>query len=364
MNPNMGAFKPDWREAQERMTAWWTGRPIDRVPAAIHAPVAPESPRTASYICKVPEKYTDPGTVFNNLEYGLERRFFGAEAFPSHFVYCGPMFCLAFLGCDPHFTADTTWYDPAFNSVDELANLRLDPANRWLQLFKRLTQMSLDRSGGRYLTHNNFNLLALMDVICGLLGNEPALAALLDRPGAIKAALQRMAPWIKRLCDEGYDLFKGRQEGGIDWMDVWVPGRVVSSQCDMSVMISPDMFAEFVVPDLTASYSAVDYGIYHMDGPEQIRHLDLLLGIDSLHLIQWMPGSKMANPGFGDPLNWIDLFKRIQAGGKKVLIYCPPEQIRPLLDRISRDQVFLSVSCPDLPCAQAALRELARIGTR
>lgn len=362
MNANMSFYKADWKEAQERMTAWWAGKPVDRVPAAIHASLTPAKPRVASINRKVPDIYTDPDTVFNNLDYQLERRFYGAEAFPSHFVYCGPMFCLAFLGCEPHFTDRTTWYDPAFNSVEELGNLRLDPANRWLQLYKNLTRMSVERADGRYLTHQNFNLLALMDVICGLLGNEPALAALMDRPDVIKAALHRMMPWMKQLCDEGYGLFKGRQEGGIDWMDIWAPGRVVSTQCDMSVMISPDMFREFVVPELTASYDTVDYGIYHLDGAEEIRHLDLLLGIEKLRLIQWVPGSKMADPGYGDPLNWIDLFKRIQAGGKKVIVYCAPEQIKPLLDRIARDQVFLSVWCPDLTSAQGVIRELERIG--
>lgn len=362
MHPNMSVYKPDWKEAQERMTAWWTGKPVDRVPASVLAPVNPVHPRVPGYIDKVPDKYTDPDTVFNNLDHGLERKFWGGEAFPSHFVYCGPVFSLAFLGCEPNFNANTTWYEPCCRDAKELLNIRLDPDNRWFQLYKRLTRLSVERAEGRYLTQQNVHLLALMDVICGLLGNEATLAAMLDQPETIKAARDRMMPWMSKLCNEGYDILKGRQEGGIDWMNVWAPGRVVSSQCDMSVMISPDMFKEFVVPELAASYNHVDYGIYHLDGQEEIRHLDLLLGLDKLHLIQFVPGSKMADPHFGDPLNWIELFTRIQAGGKKVLVYCPVNQVKPLLDRIARDRVYLYVSCPDVPTAEGVLKELDRIG--
>jgi hypothetical protein len=185
---------------------------------------------------------------------------------------------------------------------------------------------------------------------------------MMDEPAAILAARDRMMAWSRQTFDEGWAMLKDRQEGGIDWMSLWAPGRVVSSQCDMCAMISPAMFREFVVPELSDLYHHVDYGIYHLDGPDAIRHLDALLSIEKLHLIQWVPGARQGEPHFGDPLNWIPLFRRIQDGGKKVIIYPRPEQVKPLLDKIARDRVYLSVGCPDEATAQGVLRELDRIG--
>jgi hypothetical protein len=61
-------------------------------------------------------------------------------------------------------------------------------------------------------------------------------------------------------------------------------------------------------------------------------------------------------------MDWIDLFRRVQAAGKKLLIYCPPERVTPLLSRISKKGVCLSVSCSDQSSAEEVLSTLDRIG--
>ena len=225
-----------------------------------------------------------------------------------------------------------------------------------------MTALSLERSQGRYLTEWNGQIMALMDVIAGVLGAEPTLEAMIEQPEAILAVRDRMMAWSRQTFEEGFAMFKGKQEGDIDWMSLWTPGSVVSSQCDMSAMISPAMFREFVVPELTDLYNHLDYGIYHLDGPDAIRHVDALLDIQKLDLIQWVPGTRHGEPQFGNPLNWIDLYRRIQQGGKKVIVYCSPDQVKPLLDKLDRNRVYLSLYCPDESAAEAVLRELDRIG--
>jgi len=363
MHQNMSLYKPDWQEARDRMTAWWTGNKTDRVPAVVTAPLKPAKPRVAAMCHDVPAKYTDPETVFRNLDYQLERTFWGGEVFPHHFIYFGPVFCQAYLGCEPNFTPDTTWYEPCLRDWSELSRLKFDTNNRWWRLALEMMRLSAERAEGRYLvTQHSQHIYALLDIICGLLGNEQALVAMAEQPEAVKAACDRMMPWSRRTYDEGYKICSKYQEGSIDWLQVWAPGRMITTQCDMSVMISPDMFREFVVPELTDIFNHVDHGIYHLDGLEQMRHVDALLSIAKLHLIQFAPGTKMSNPNHGDPLNWIAPLNRIQEGGKKVLVYCPPERVRPLLDKIARDRVVLVVNCRDEPAAQNVLRELEQIG--
>jgi hypothetical protein len=362
MQDPMSGFKKDWNEAQDRMTAWWQGRPVDRVPASVFAPHQPAHPRATAYIDTAPEKYTDPETVFNNLEYNLERTYWGGEAFPSHFVYFGPLFCTAYFGAAPVFTEATTWYEPCCRNLEDLQALRFDPDHPWWQATLRMTQLSLDRAQGRYLTQWNGEIMAVMDVIAGVLGIEPTLEAMIEHPEIIHAVRDRMSVWSRQTFDAGFALFQGRQAGDIDWMGLWTPGRVVSSQCDMCAMISPEMFRDFVVPELTDLYNHLDYGIYHLDGPDAIRHVDELLKIEKLHLIQWVAGTKMGNPQFTNPLNWIDLFRKIQNGGKKVIVYCSPEQVKPLLDKLARERIYLCVYCPDETAAGKVLNELDHIG--
>ena len=67
----------------------------------------------------------------------------------------------------------------------------------------------------------------------------------------------------------------------------------------------------------TACCGHVDRSIYHLDGPGALQHLPRLLRIGRLDCIQWIQGA-----GAPLPSRWLDLLRRIQAGGKSVqLLY-------------------------------------------
>ena len=100
-------------------------------------------------------------------------------------------------------------------------------------------------------------------------------------------------------------------------------------QCDFAYMISPQMFERFVLPDLTACCAALDHGFYHLDGKEQIRHLDMLLSMERLRGIQWIPGA-----GQPPPEEWLPLLKRIRDGGKLCQLYVTAEGARTIAREI------------------------------
>jgi len=360
MNQNMSVYKPDWQEARLRMINWLEGKGNDRVVASVTSPIFRGNSQK-TYISDVPAKYVDYKTVFNNLDHSLEHVFWGAEAFPLHLVSLGPMFHQTFLGSEPNFSPTTTWYEPCYESLDELADFEFDRNNCWWKLVKEMVTRSAQRSNGRYLTSIG-GIVAIIDTIAGLIGNEKLLLAMTDEPDKLKAVRDRIAAWGKETYDDLYAITKDYSDGTIDWMGIWSPQKVCTTQCDLSVMISPEMFRDYVLEDIESSYASVDYGIYHLDGEEQIRHLDILLSIEKLKLIQWVPSSKVNMPVYEDPLNWIKLFKQIQDAGKSVLIYCPPERVHELLQKIAKDKVFLNVNCRDEKSAQQIIIGLEQIG--
>ncbi|MDD5705448.1 MAG: hypothetical protein PHR35_05950 [Kiritimatiellae bacterium] len=360
----MSIYKRDMSEAQQRLSAWWAGNKVDRTLAAVTAPIDPSHPRVTTFAADIPSRYTDASTIASNLDYVLERAFMGGEAFPLDGVYLGPMFHLAFFGCEPHFAETTTWYDPCFETVDDaLAGLRFDPENRWWLHVKDWIRWSLEHSKGRYLTSLGPMPVAMMDTLAGLLGTEKLMFALAEEPEKLHALRDHLSTLSRQIRGEIYALFRdSSQHGTIDGMCIWSPGKVLTSQCDLSVMISPTMFREFVVPELEASYADVDHAIYHLDGEEEIQHLDALLAIERLRLIQWIPSTRMAAPEYRKPLNWIPLFRRIQEAGKAVLIYCPPQDVSALLSKIDRSRAILFVNCEDVRTAEQTLLDLDRIG--
>jgi hypothetical protein len=47
-------------------------------------------------------------------------------------------------------------------------------------------------------------------------------------------------------------------------------------QSDMAVMIDTSMFEQFVLPDIKKCCDHLDHAFYHLDGKEQIQHLEFL----------------------------------------------------------------------------------------
>ncbi len=277
MDNRMAEYKPDWREARRRMTDWWAGRRTDRVPAYVLAP------RTGFVRRKsrpdVPAKYINPETVLHKADCFIESRFWGAEAFPNHMVYMGPMFCCAYLGCAPVFEATTTWYQQPYTDFAELKDLKFDRDNRWWRLTREIVRRSAEHARGRYLVTRGPGIGAAFDLIAGLIGTEATLLAMLEHPEEMRALRDRIISWALETYDVLYRLLQPFQSGTIDGMQVWTPGRVASNQCDLCVMISPAMFRELVAEEMRRFFEHVDYGIYHLDGEEEIKHLDALLEV-------------------------------------------------------------------------------------
>jgi len=353
----MNELKSDSQEARQRLRDWWHDKRVDRVVALIPSPR--RGVALPARINNVPEMYTDPETVFHNLDARLTSTFYGGEVFPHHWVYLGPVPLSSYMGCEPHFKPNTVWHSRLYDTWDSLDDLRFDPSNRWYQLLCNLTHASVRRAKGNYLVSGQ-GFGCVSDVIANMWGSERTLMAMAERPETIKTITQKLVDVSKILYDEIDAITAPYQEdGSFDWIKLWAPGRMWTLQSDLCCMISPAMFEDYILEELRQEAEHVDYSFYHLDGPGAIRHLDALLSIKALDGIQWVPGAGDSQ----DPLNWIDLFLRVQKAGKKLQIYCPtPHHIPELLDKISKQGVCLIVPCSDQDSAEEVLCTLERIG--
>jgi hypothetical protein len=353
----MSIYKPDWREAKARMLDWWSGKRTDRVVGTITSlkQGVASPPRHGTLV----ERYTDFQTIFHNLDAALGSTFHGAEAFPHHFVYVGAVPMGAYLGCELEFRDESVWqshpYEGHFDRADEV---NFNPSNKWWQFTCALTQASLKRAKGRYLvTASGGGELA--DVMANLFGSEEILIAMLERPAGVRRLRDRMLAWTQQMHDEMSQLLAPYQHGYIDWLRMWAPGTFGAPQVDLSVMVSKKCFDDLWLEEIRNACELLDHVFYHLDGSGEIQHLDSLLSLEKLAGIQWVPEPNVPS----DPVYWIPMFRKIQAAGKKLFIYCRPDRIEPLLNALDRRGVFLSVSCEEEAAAREAIRTLERIGT-
>jgi hypothetical protein len=312
-------YKPDWEQAKERLAAWWRGEVMDRFVLQVTAPR--DKPLAAGALIEPPRdveaRWLDPGYRIGAAERRFAATWFGGEAFPYFDPHLGPGSLALYLGSEPAFAEDTVWYQPCIFDLDADVTVRLDPQNRWWLATKRLVAEGLRRGQGRYLTAIP-DLIENLDTIASLRGTNQLLWDLADHRAQIHDLQRRVLEAYFQCYDELYAMTAGGESGCcFSAFQVWAPGRMAKLQCDFSAMISPTMFDEFVVPYLSRQCERLDYSVYHLDGADAVKHLDLILSIPRLTALQWTPGAN--RPGCG-AAEWLEIYRRARRAGKSLLL--------------------------------------------
>jgi 5-methyltetrahydrofolate--homocysteine methyltransferase len=305
-------------EARARLATWWNGGDIGRPVLLLTAPR--DKPVEVVAPMPEPEGWNTPYSTksfayrVNLAERACVDTYYLAEAVPFVSPDLAPNCLALYLGCRGVEQSGSVWCEPCIASP-EAAKFRFDPDNFYWNFTGRLGKEMLRRGNGKFLVAFP-DLIEGLDTLAAMRGSQRLLTDLVERPEWVRACLRQITDRYFHYYDMLYDLFRDEAGGSVFW--AWAPGRMAKFQCDFSAMISPDMFGEFMVPVLREMCDRVGYCMYHWDGPGAIRHLDHLLSVPSLDMIQWTPGE--GHPPPHDQC-WWPLYHRILDAGKKVYSY-------------------------------------------
>jgi 5-methyltetrahydrofolate--homocysteine methyltransferase len=312
-------YKPDMDEARDRLTAWWQGEDIGRPALLLQAPR--EQPVEEVPVRPQPEGWVTRYSI-SDYEYrvylgrtGCINTHYLAESTPFVSPDLAPNCLALFLGCHGVDMPGTVWCEPFITEPgDEV--VRFDPENIYWRFSWKLGQ-ELKRLGeGKFLLQFP-DFIEGLDTLAAMRGSEELLIDLVERPEWVSQMMNRITEVYFEYYDRFYELIKDERGGSVFW--AWAPGRMCKLQCDFSAMISPTMFAEFMMPVLRSMTPRFDHCMYHWDGPGAIPHQDLILSLPELDVVQWTPGAGVEHAS--DP-RWFPLHHKTIAAGKKVFIAC------------------------------------------
>ncbi len=348
-------FKPDWKQAQQRFRLWWAGEETDRPLLQVTAPRLDREPLEWSdwEFAKNPH---DPEPLIERFARCCEGIYFGGEAFPNLWPNLGPGIVGAHLGAQARFRTDTVWFETP-RPWEEIGDLTLDEENFWWERTKRITQAAVEQCDDRYFVALTDLGLGL-DILASLRGTLNLCRDLHDHPARVDWARTRIRETWHRCYEELQAIIETRLTGSSTALALWCPGHWYLLHCDFSAMISPQMFERFVAPDLQEDCRRLGHAIYHLDSPRQIPHLDILLEIEELDGIQWVPGA--GQPGT-DSRQWMPLYRRIQAKGKRlVLCGVRPENALAIVGALHPKGLLLTTACRSPEEAQALVAEVSQ----
>lgn len=313
----------DWAGIRENYAAWWAGK-LDRALLYLAGVTEDGGPATWSdwghFMTDYPDDVPPAQIVRQYVAEQSNRRFLG-DTFPSFFVNFGPGVVSAMLGAALKSAPDTVWFEAIPGAT--VGNLKIAfDRGRWWQRVKSITQTAVEITGGlSQIKHTDMG--GITDILASLVGTQELLFDLLDNPEKVTAQISAVRQAWFQVYDELSAIIQPICPGTMPWAPTWAPGQTYILQSDFSYMISPEMFARFVRPDLVACCERIEYPFYHLDGVGELPHVDHLLSIPKLRGIQWIPGA-----GKPPATEWLDLLGRIRAGGKLQQIFADCDGIR------------------------------------
>lgn len=310
----------NWERTKKRFEAWWNqsslGRPMMRIIARRETPLkTPEEEETPDL---------SPEDIWLNVaenarktrNYIRTHRYL-AEAYPEMDVNLGPGSLAIYLGSEPVFTPDTVWYKPVIDDFDTFGPLQYDPDNHWWKKHLGSVRQAVSLAGGDFIV-NIPDLLESIDILSAMRDPQKLCYDLIDRPDIIESYIDQLDELYFIYYDAMYDAVKA-PDGSCSYtaFSIWGPGKTAKVQCDFSALISPAQFCRFVQPSLIRQCRKLDYSMYHLDGPDAIRHLDALMEIEDLNALQWTPGAGQPD---GGSEQWFPIYDKVKKAGKSLWI--------------------------------------------
>lgn len=340
----------DFEAIEQRFDAFWQREVPDRPLIYITAPKEKQKKIRLPPPKSMEERWTNMEYVLKRMESHLENTVFLGDAIPWYWPNLGPDSFTAFLGANLTFRSEeTSWAEPF---LDDLSGYDpfLDEDNKWWKFMNSLMDALCEMAEGNFLVgipdlHYGGDSLVATVGACRLIRH------LFHEPEEVKRLIGKLTDICIKVFESYCKKISRVQKGSITWIPAYSRGRYFALQDDFSGLVSPKMFEEFFLEEQERLSRYLDNSIFHLDGPMALRNLDILLGIESLDGIQWVPGA-----GAKPMSEWVDVCRRVLDAGKCLQISCNPNEVEFLLSKLTHEGLFLSTDCGTEKEARSVLK--------
>lgn len=344
----------DWELRLNRQDACWRREVLDRPVVVMTGWRGGHAAPTKTYASDR-ERWFDAEGVAARTVAQVKNTVYYGDALPSVMPNLGPEVFNAFLGMELEFGPSTSWSVPNLHDWSGIDAIRFDRANLyWLKMVELTDALLAAGQGLFYVGLTDFHPGG--DACAAFRDPLQFNIDLIESPDAV-------ARLLRTVTDRYFEVFDASRErlvaagqacctwaGPVSRLTWYVPSN------DFSCMISKEMFDTFFLPGIAEECRALEASIYHLDGPGALHHLDSLLAIPELDMIQWVYGA-----GHGRASDWLHVYQKCQAAGKGVQIHADLDEMETLMDALRPEGVWLGVhGVGDRETADAVLRRAAR----
>lgn len=190
----------------------------------------------------------------------------------------------AIAGCPVAAHPGSLWAEPSLDSYQNRPPFHLDPDDAWLRKLVEFTQVLVEFSAGRFPVALP-QMRGPLDTLAALRTPNQMSLDLIDVPDAIHKIMGELTDLWIGIAEAVLEVVPPFWGGYSTRMKMWAPGKAITPQNDISTLISPKMYEEFVLPWDRKIFERFPYQSFHMHSTEH-QHIDALLSLERLTAIQ------------------------------------------------------------------------------
>ncbi|MFB3880382.1 MAG: trimethylamine corrinoid protein 2 [Armatimonadota bacterium] len=329
---------PDWEKRLERQDAFFERAVIDRpVVCVLLWQPGPEYPAPAKTHATLRDRWMDTDYAVASALHNVMNTEYLGDGLPHCYPNLGPEVFSAFFGCELEFGEETSWSKPVLADWADVGKLRFSEDNVYWRKIVELTDAFLDAGEGKFYTGmTDFHPGG--DAIAAFRDPLKLNYDMIERLDEVRALLAYVTEVYLKVFDYFYDKLRAANQAISTWAGPVSSKKWLVPSNDFSCMISPAMFDDVFLPSIIEECQHYDASLYHLDGPNALRHLDSLLAIEELSAIQWVYGA-----GNGRASDWIWVYRKCQAAGKGVEINIYPDELDTIMDALRPEGVWLNI---------------------
>jgi hypothetical protein len=342
MNPRNHYFTH--AAASARYEAWWHGSRLDRPPVTLSVESRHSLRTPRSTHATLRERWLDVEFQVESALAGLETNPCLGDSVPSYLPNVGPDLTSTLFGAELIFGETTSWCQHTVPEAADWERFIATPPNfnnpYWTAIDAMITRAA-ERFAGRYYIavpdlHGSFDMLA------GLRGPENVCLDLLDDPELVRRASQHATRAYVEAYRRFYQRLTALGQPSTTWCSYLHTGPAYVPSCDFWCLVSREIAEDLIRPTIEQEIAPLERTIFHLDGPQALHHLDLVLRLPRLNAVQWVYGE-----GHGPAANWLGVYRRIRRAGKAVQVLATnAADALTVLRELGPDGLWLTVSSP------------------
>jgi hypothetical protein len=353
-------YKKDIEMVIKRYEAFWNKDKLDRIPIRIRFPVGSLQAHESYYEPKAKinesERWEDivldPEKYLAYWDRQLKVRApLMDDSIPTASVDLGPALMCGIMGADITFASGASWSNDPLENWEDIDNYSFNVENKWVRKLIELAKYFVEHSEGKFAV-GLANIMGPTDILTCLRGATQTCIDLYEFPDEVIKLIEKCTQAYIETIKIQLDIIPRYYGGTCEGYSMWTPGRSNWLANDLSTMISPETYRNFM---FKYDQEIVDY----LDSCWMHVHSGGAYMIEEFLKLQNLKGVQIVSdkPSGPDLKDLLPIMKKIQNKHCLILRKFNLEEIKEILPELSPNKLFIDTQGSSFPEAEIMLQE-------